>query len=80
MIFETKLINFLNCYGKLFKKFYGCNFTLNLVKYLLNIIKYFVYYYKYNFRYNLLKKKIIYAFASFDNILQILHTSYSVRT
>ena len=35
---------------------------------------------KLNFRYNLFEKNIVYAFTIFDNILQILHKSYFVRT
>ena len=35
---------------------------------------------KLNFRYNLFLKNIVYSFAIFDNILQILQKSYFVRT
>ena len=35
---------------------------------------------KLNFRYNLFEKNIVHPFAIFNNILQILHKSYFVRT
>ena len=46
IILATKQTDFVGFFGKLFKTFYDCNFTLNLVKSLFITMKYLVCYYK----------------------------------